>query len=946
MKSNIIFNTVILLLSQSILIKTQCELTEINPNDYTTLTFHDTIQSCLYYDITQMEQDTEGIITFSLHYEILMDNNLGQLNAQIITLENKEDSLSPSYFPFKKHEGNIYFPVESPIENLREQRLSNLKHIYFRKENSNKNDKSKTYLLIYFEVSVRNHDPHYEYSVGIMKPTLLQKAFHLDFKGTEPSSVSGFEFRAAAYEPDYSIINYSDSTIIHNYLILSKNTLISYTCESLLIKKNNSYIINPNRYIGYFFDFKTLNSNSRQCTKVIMKVLFSGQGHKNISFNVMHLNHEFKGFPVFDVYQNSYSVDMEVTDIDKYYHLLGMFPNTNNNKYYVQVKYFFGIGDIYYKTSTVFKDISSTTYDSSYIKYSDNTFLVELSNMNNEYNIFHLKCETFCLVHFELFEIQSHDKVIYNSLHIEFPGVYFVNIFENKKYYIEFVNFPIFNIEIENLNGGLIDGVIEQDKFTLTQEKNIYRGFHDYSGMLDYETPQMTFLSKNDNCLIKIKINYWDVVEEIAINTHGYYSIKKYQYYYKTFLFKLPYDDVKYDSYQIQILSKDESNLNNNAPISLYSCFDVGNDVNLKLPSAYNSLIDYLTEPTYKFTAEISNPYDRPFSIISKAHTKMYYYYAVHFYNYTEELNVFIAFTGVNKPNYNYLNINEINYVHIHALTDSDTNNIQNNNTYLLHKGGKYRDSSLIINFFKCDNDVSFHIQQLNNKTMISNNINIDNLRYITKDIGIDYILSFNNKMHINRSKNSQVLVYYAYESNEKLQSFQEYLNNTVHYNIITKNRKKCIEVTFKPFLISGKDVSYSIYLSPFEIEDNKCGFINREPILTTQHNDINREDIKIEVNDVKSGKYKLNVVAKENNIHHSFKIYDSVFVEIIAYPYNEVLILKSMIIILALFSIMMSIFIIKTQGSALSVHNKKTKLRDKSSFKKHNINSMQLEDK
>jgi hypothetical protein len=200
--------------------------------------------------------------------------------------------------------------------------------------------------------------------------------------------------------------------------------------------------------------------------------------------------------------------------------------------------------------------------------------------------------------------------------------------------------------------------------------------------------------------------------------------------------------------------------------------------------------------------------------------------------------------------------------------------------------------------------------------------------------------------MHINSNKNSQVLVYYAYESNEKLQSFQEYLNNTVHYNILTKNRKKCIEVTFKPFLISGNDVSYSIYLSPFEIEDNKCNFINKEPILTTQHNDMNREDIKIEVNDVKSGKYKLNVVAKENNIHHSFKIYDSVFVEIIEYPCNEVLILKSMIIILALFSILMSIFIIKTKGSALSVHNKKTKLRNKSSFKKHNINSMQLEDK
>ena len=112
---------------------------------------------------------------------------------------------------------------------------------------------------------------------------------------------------------------------------------------------------------------------------------------------------------------------------------------------------------------------------------------------------------------------------------------------------------------------------------------------------------------------------------------------------------------------------------------------------------------------------------------------------------------MFIAFTGVNKPNYNYLNINEINYIHIHALTDSNTH-AQHNNTYLLHKGGKYRDSSLIINFFKCDNDVSFHIQQLNNKTMISNNINTDHLRYITKDIGIDYILSFNNKIKVSHN--------------------------------------------------------------------------------------------------------------------------------------------------------------------------------------------------
>ena len=74
---------------------------------------------------------------------------------------------------------------------------------------------------------------------------------------------------------------------------------------------------------------------------------------------------------------------------------MGRFPNeiVVDKKFYAYVNYFFGFGDIYYKSSKNIQDINEyyLSDSSEYIHYSNSSFLLKLANKDNDLNIFHIK---------------------------------------------------------------------------------------------------------------------------------------------------------------------------------------------------------------------------------------------------------------------------------------------------------------------------------------------------------------------------------------------------------------------------------------------------------------------------------------------------------------------------------------------------------------------------
>ena len=94
-----------------------------------------------------------------------------------------------------------------------------------------------------------------------------------------------------------------------------------------------------------------MNSNSRVCLSLIIKFVTSDPAERELQLKVEYLSMPFKGLPMFDMYQTTYSVNVEINDIENQYNLLGRFPNeiVVDKKFYAYVNYFFGFGDIYYK---------------------------------------------------------------------------------------------------------------------------------------------------------------------------------------------------------------------------------------------------------------------------------------------------------------------------------------------------------------------------------------------------------------------------------------------------------------------------------------------------------------------------------------------------------------------------------------------------------------------
>ena len=920
-------------------VKSECQFIEMYITDPYIIRIKTPTQFCIHIDITSMKTETEGEITFIFPQELLLHNQIKQFNVKSVLLP-KEASLSEKDFPSKKEPGSVYFPIETAFENKYDNSLNTMKHIYFIRESTNDDENIKVYLVMYLDINIYNLDLFSYYEISILSPILSNEISSLDLSGENLSQSEEINISLSPKIPKYLHVYYSDNVIRNNYLLFSNGKPITYTCGSFLLKRKDTYIINPNRHYGYFIDFNSLNSNSRVCLSLIIKFVTSDPAERELQIKVEYLSMPFKGLPMFDMYQTTYSVNVEINDIENQYNLLGRFPNeiVVDKKFYVYVNYFFGFGDIYYKSSKNIQDINEHSLSSSseYIHYSNSSFLLKLANKDNDLNIFHVKCETSCLIHFELFEIYNEDiediNNDFNILNVEYPGVYFMSISSGLNYFVYFSNALIFNYELENLNGEEIKGSIELDKFDLSMENRIQKGSFDYSGEYGELLIEMHIKSTKNNALLKLKVSFLDDIEEIKINTHDTHNIGNYTYSQKTFLFKFPIDDIIYDSYQIQILSQDDTNPEIKRPISLYSYFDLGNENIFVLPSAYNAHIDYLAEPTYKFKAEISNPYDRPYSIIPKSNNKMFYYYAVRFQNFEKDSKVFIAFTGAEKPKYLYLTQNTMFSIDLEAGI---------NNNYLLQKGGIYRDSSLIVNFYKCNNnvDTSFQITQLNNKTITSDNIFENRLRSISKDIGIDYIINFNT------NAKSKMIMTYTYESNANLLPLNEYQNNTVYYKISTVKRVNNVLVKFKPYFINGKQISYSIYLIPFDKTNtyDECSFFTHSSIISLIHDDTNGSDVETTLHNVSPGSYWLQIVAQESQNYHSFKLYDKVLINVHMYLHSKLMIMKFMIIMLSIISIMMVLFILKTNGKIFTT--KRTHYQKKFS-NKYNENSMQLEEK
>jgi hypothetical protein len=161
----------------------------------------------------------------------------------------------------------------------------------------------------------------------------------------------------------------------------------------------------------------------------------------------------------------------------------------------------------------------------------------------------------------------------------------------------------------------------------------------------------------------------------------------------------------------------------------------------------------------------------------------------------------------------------------------------------------------------------NFHVKDYFNKTIWESNLNAKIVRNTIMDIGVDYTLHM-------EVKDSKVLMYYTYipaYMESELNSQHEYAKREMIYNETNSERV----LNIKPFIVGGVNVTYKIYLTDVKkASDDLCAFMESEPHQIEVLSDVNGEDVNVKLDNVKAGKYVVDVIAQKMEPFPAFWIY------------------------------------------------------------------------
>lgn len=857
------------------IISFDCSYQEISKKKGLTINVQNPSNYCLYLDISEMEPNTEGIMTFLISRGLLMDNHMTQFNSKVVY--DIDEDIKTADFPTQKAEN--MFPVETAFEYQYEKGFSATNHLYFTKKPGSK----KSYLLIFLQFYIHSSDPHSYFAFEIRPTLFLCEESKIDLSKGQSTSDFSISVTLDAHEPYYITLIYPKNPS-KNLLFYSRDRPITYTCNSLLsFKKEGDYFVNNDRYSGYMTDILSMNRNKKECSTMIIKFM-SSINHVSYNLNLKYLSTPFYPLHYFSIFQNSYSFPYEMNS-EQMHHMLGIFPDESFN-YYLNMEIIYGELVMYFKSfpEPINREIENENPGGDYEKFSKSR-VIQMKEINP--NFFHFSCKTKCLINFTVIRT----KIEQRGLVILYSGIYYITLTKNEPFDVVFTSMGVFRIGAKSVSEEFVNGSLEFRNFTLQPGNNTYSTIVDLTGEFDEDEANMRLVSFQQ-ALIQIKVQGEETEIDIPLNSNVIYNIGNYDYTNACFIMMFEKSS-KYDYYQIELISKDKDNEEIKRPISFFTHLNFMENSFYSIPSVYNSKKHYLTEPNYKYQIELDNPYvKQDKSSLFKNET--IFYFLVKFYEYEKDSKVMIRFNGIYTPRYQYLSKENLITIHIIEPTQ------EKDNIYLLKKNHlSGLSSSLIINFYQCYNiDLNFEILSLDNTTLAKGLVNQKRFRFRMEDRDTDYIIKF-------RGKENLIMLNYFYVFNKDLAMYEEYDENTIlKYSIVKQgqNSNSNIKISFKPYLQKKRNIVYRLYLTNYQDGyKDRCDFMSYGPKNSFVHNDTNGEPIEIEMFNVKPGSYWLYVVARDYSEFHSFKVYNRLLIHIGYQFYTLKTLINILSIILAL---------------------------------------------
>lgn len=849
-----------------------CSYQEISKKKGLTINVQEPSNYCLYLDISEMEPNTEGIMTFLISRGLLMDDHMRAFNSKVVY----DEDIKNVDFP-KKKEDNM-FPLEIAFEYQYDKDFSTTNHLYFTKKSGSK----KSYLLIFLEFYIHSSGPNSYFAFEIRPTLFLCEQTKIDLSKGQTTSDFSLSINLDAHQPYYINLIYPRS--LTNLLLYSKDRPITYTCNSLLsFKKEGDYFVNNDRYSGYMTDIFSMNRNKKECRTMIIK-LISSKNHVFYNLNFKYLTTPFYPLQFFSTFQKSYSLPYEMNS-EKMHHMLGIFPDESFN-YYLNMEIIYGEPVMYFKAfpEPINREIENENPGDDYEKFSKSK-VVELKAISP--NFFHFSCKTKCLINLTVIRTKINQK----GLVILYSGIYYITLPRNEPYNVVFTGMGVFKVGIKSETDEIVNGSLELRNFTLYPGENKYSSVIDLTGEFDEDEANMRLFS-TQQALVQVKVQGEENEINISLNSNVVYNIGHYDYTNGCFIMMFEKSS-KYDYYQIEVISKDKDNEEIKRPISFFTHLNFMEGSFYSIPSVYNSKKHYLTAPNYKYQIEIDNPYVKA-DKSSLFSNETIFYFLVKFYEYEKNSKVMIRFNGVYTPRYQYLS--KENLITVHIVEPAN----EKDNIYILKKNHlSGLTSSLIINFYQCYNiDLNFEILSLDNTTIARGVVNQKRFRFRMEDKDTDYIIKFSGKENL-------IMLNYFYVYNKDLAMYEEYDENTVlKYSIEKqdKNLNSNIKITFKPYLHKKRNIVYRLYLTNYiDGYKDRCDFMSYGPKHNLVHNDTNGEPIETEMFNIKPGSYWLYVVARDYSEFHSFKVYNRLLIHIGYQFYALKTIIISLSIILGL---------------------------------------------
>ena len=852
-----------------------CLIQEISETKGLKLDISTSSKHCLFLSINSLSKNGDGVLTFRISKQV-NHNITAFYSSPIYNIVSPDRSV---FYPTDSSQNK--FPLEQSYESWYNTNLQDVYHLYFKREMV-LSPTSKDFLLIYIEhtFSLTDKDYSNEHIIHILPLVILARAFsnNLSQKVNNDSDFSLLT-TITEYNPYYAVLTFSGE-YVNNYLITSQSGYFTYTCDDLIIKSESdgSWIINQNRHSTFFIDIYSLNQEGRYCKKFILKYISSDKNSSSKQFTVTHLSVPFKSIqipshPNFKL-QSSHKL-IEINNYEDHYRLFNYLGSNYNDgdEYYMTMHSYYGNATLSYFSDTLCSRVNKLVNETDNIYKSKHIAYDVISLHKFQYNMFYLKCNERCLVDVEIFKAFNLGTMRDKQMIIDNYGDYYV-VFETTSESPVLILFPdlgSFAITFELLGNDYdsteIEGSFNRKSFTLNEQKttfstNVYE--YDEFDMSLVSGEVMVITKGRSECFLKISIQGINnkKLQYINIDTHQDVIPNSFELFDYSFVFQLP-KSTNINTFQIQILLKEENKRQLKSPIQFTSLFHRNNRKNIMIPSIRNHNIHLLTHPSYKFIFEIANPY-----LFTKEQldNDTFYYFIIDFFHLSQ-IKLFFAFTGIITPNYPLLKANTLNV--IQQVHQSETHR-----SFLLERGGKVRDSKFIVEFFQCKHQPSinpgFYVKDYFNKTIWESTLTAKIVRNTIMDIGVDYTLHMD-------VQDSKVLMYYTYVPaylESELNSQHEFAKREMIYNE-TKSEKI---LNIRPFIIGGVNVTYKIYLTDInnahvDLKD-LCSFIESEPHQIEMLTDINGEDVNIKLENVKGGKYVVDVVAEKLEPFPAFWIY------------------------------------------------------------------------